>query len=276
VAFALRVVQVPPFSGAQGRAIIEAELGISLDRTFSEISLDPVASASIGQVYRATMREGRQPRLSRSARTLHCVGALVSLLRVHCMWWAGGQEVAIKVQRPNVLYNVALDLYMLREILVPLYQKVNPESNTDLRKLVDAWGEGFVNELDYRLEATATAEFSQAMVERGLGSVIAPEVVTELSSAHVLTTKWVDGQRLADSDADDVPRLCGVALNGSRPTIELESRACTTTNAAEAHVPCSNLRSSSVPHDASRHGMLALRSPSGQPAADLRRPVVHP
>merc|ERR1712185_385823 len=51
------------------------------------------------------------------------------------------------------------------------------------------------------------------MEERGLGSVVAPEVITDLSSAHVLTTKWVDGQRLADSDADDVPRLCGVALN---------------------------------------------------------------
>ena len=51
------------------------------------------------------------------------------------------------------------------------------------------------------------------MDERGLGSVIAPEVVHDLSSAHVLTTKWVDGQRLADSEAEDVPRLCGVALN---------------------------------------------------------------
>ena len=89
----------------------------------------------------------------------------------------GGQEVAIKVQRPQVLYNVALDLFMLREILVPLYQRVNPESNTDLRKLVDAWGEGFVNELDYTLEAKATADFSAAMAERSLGSVIAPQVI---------------------------------------------------------------------------------------------------
>ena len=137
---------VPPFEGALGRAIIESELGINLDRTFSKISLEPVASASIGQVYKATLREG-------------------------------GQEVAIKVQRPQVLYNVALDLFMLREILVPLYQRVNPESNTDLRKLVDAWGEGFVNELDYTLEAKATADFSAAMAERSLGSVIAPQVI---------------------------------------------------------------------------------------------------
>ena len=79
---------VPPFSGAQGRAIIEAELGIDLERTFSTISLEPVASASIGQVYRATLRDG-------------------------------GQEVAIKVQRPNILDEIALDLYLLR-LLTPL------------------------------------------------------------------------------------------------------------------------------------------------------------
>mmetsp|Transcript_5228 Transcript_5228/g.11825 ORF Transcript_5228/g.11825 Transcript_5228/m.11825 type:complete len:102 (+) Transcript_5228:350-655(+) len=98
---------------------------------------------------------------------------------------------------------------MLRSLApMPMYQK-SKGMNTDLVGLVDAWGEGFVNELDYRAEAKATTEFSRAMKERGLGSVFAPEVVEELSSMHVLTTKWVDGERLSDSDAGDVPRLCG-------------------------------------------------------------------
>lgn len=96
--------------------------------------------------------------------------------------------------------------------LAPKWQEFK-EMNTNLTGLVDAWGSGFINELDYRKEAKATTEFSQAMKERGLGSVFAPEVIPELSSIHVLTTKWVDGERLVDSDADDVPRLCGVALN---------------------------------------------------------------
>ena len=47
---------VPPFDGDAGRRIIEAELGVDLDDTFSAISAEPVASASIGQVYRATLR----------------------------------------------------------------------------------------------------------------------------------------------------------------------------------------------------------------------------
>lgn len=171
---------VPPFSAELGRQVVESELNINIDDVFSELSLQPVASASIGQVYRGRLR-------------------------------STGEEVAVKVQRPAVLSNVALDLHMLRS-LAPMYQK-SKEINTDLEGLVDAWGEGFVNELDYRAEARYTTEFSKAMKERGLGSVFAPEVVEELSSIHVLTTKWVDGQRLADSDADDVPRLCGVALN---------------------------------------------------------------
>jgi len=173
---------VPPFSAAEGRAIIERELGISIDETFSHISSDPVASASIGQVYKATLR-------------------------------STGEEMAIKVQRPGVLYSVALDIFLMRELLVPFYLESNKDVSTDLVGLVDAWGAGFIDELDYQKEAAATTAFSEAMQKRGLGSVTAPEVVPYLSSAHVLTTKWVDGERLAASGADDVPRLCGVALN---------------------------------------------------------------
>ena len=171
---------VPPFSAAQGRAVIERELGIRLSETFSEISLEPIAAASIGQVYRGTLR-------------------------------TTGEEVAVKVQRPQVLSEVALDLFMVRA-LAPSWQKAQ-EINTDLVGLIDAYAVTFVNELDYTREAAATTAFSAAMAQRGLGSVTAPEVVPDLSSMHVLTTKWVDGERLSASDADDVPRLCGVALN---------------------------------------------------------------
>jgi len=171
---------VPPFSGGLGRAIIEQELNIKIEDVFSELSMEPVASASIGQVYRGRLRES-------------------------------GTEVAVKVQRPYVLSDVSMDLYMMRS-LAPLWKK-SQDINTDLVGLVDAWGTGFVNELDYRAEANYTKEFSKAMKARGLGSVFAPEVVDELSSTHVLTTKWVEGERLSDSDASDVPRLCGVALN---------------------------------------------------------------
>ena len=171
---------VPPFGGALGRAVIEEELGIKIDDVFSSLSTEPVASASIGVVYKGKLRDS-------------------------------GIDVAVKVQRPGVLKSIALDLHTIRS-LAPKWQELK-EINTDLVGLVDAWGEGLMNELDYCAEAEATKEFSEAMKKRGLGSVFAPEVIDELSSTHVLTTKWVDGVRLADSDAEDVSRLCGVALN---------------------------------------------------------------
>ncbi|EOD15034.1 hypothetical protein EMIHUDRAFT_256547, partial [Emiliania huxleyi CCMP1516] len=148
---------VQPFPAALGREIIERELSIRIEDVFSAFSAEPVAAASIGQVYRGTLR-------------------------------ASGEEVAIKVQRPSVLHDVALDLFMLR-FFAPAYQEAN-DVNTDVVGLVDAWGTGFVNELDYTMEAAATAEFAEAMAARGLGSVTSPEVVPSLSSTHVLTTKW--------------------------------------------------------------------------------------
>lgn len=174
---------VPPFPAEVGRAVIAEELGLpdvaALAAVFSRLAPEPVASASVGQVYRGVLRDGT--------------------------------EVAVKVQRPQVLLSVALDLYMMRS-LAPTWQRIN-KLNTDLVALVDEWGRGFVNELDYRREAASTTAFAAAMRARGLDAVTAPRVVDEFSTGHVLTTEWVNGERLADSDAGDVPRLCGVALN---------------------------------------------------------------
>lgn len=194
----------PSFGSAEARQIIQDDLGIqNLDEVFEYLSDEPVASASIGQVYKGKLRKN-------------------------------GMEVAVKVQRPNVLETVSLDLYVMRSIIAPLWNKLANsrekkknrdiktedddtsinKSNTNSIALIDAWGEGFVNELDYRAEANATKAFAKAMEERGLGSVVfSPEVVDDLSSMHVLTTRWVDGERLSTSNEDDVPRLCGVALN---------------------------------------------------------------
>ncbi|KAJ1476438.1 ABC1 family-domain-containing protein, partial [Baffinella frigidus] len=139
----------------------------------------PVAAASIGQVYKGTLPDG--------------------------------QEVAVKVQRPDVVQDIALDLYMCRAI-APIYKKAF-KLNTDLEGLIDEWGAGFVNELDYIREATNGQRFLSAMQERGLNAVTTSEVVPHLSSERILVTKWVDGEKLSVSKEGDVGRLCGVALN---------------------------------------------------------------
>lgn len=91
--------------------------------------------------------------------------------------------------------------------------------------LVDEWGRGFVNEVDYRTEAFHTKQFSEAMERRGLYAVTAPKVVDELSGSNVLVTEWVDGNRLDEDNSSDVPRLCAVAVNAYL-TMLLDTGTC--------------------------------------------------
>ena len=161
-----------------------------MNQIFSELSETPVASASIGQVYRGKLAEN-------------------------------GKDVAVKVQRPGILGEIALDLHVLR-ILSPIQTKLQnlvnglstSQEDIDLGiALVDEWGRGFVAETDYRLEAQNTIDFESAMRKRGLDAVCAPTVVEGLVRDKVLTTEWVEGTRLDKDASEDVPRLCGVAIN---------------------------------------------------------------
>ena len=172
--------RVPAFPSDEAFRIIEAEIGMPLDQAFSEFSPQPVAAASLGQVYRARVRDT-------------------------------GEEVAVKVQRPNTLEGIALDLHLIR-LFVPYFKEFN-DLNTDFIGLVDEWGAGFVDELDYRREAENSRVFQEAMDARSLTAVTTAVPVDALCSRRILTTAWVDGERLEESSAGDVARLCGVALN---------------------------------------------------------------
>ena len=67
--------------------------------------------------------------------------------------------------------------------------------------------------MDYLAEARNTELFLNAMKERGLSAVTAPQVLEEFSTNCLLVTEWVEGTRLDLDDSEDVPRLCGVAVN---------------------------------------------------------------
>mmetsp|Transcript_17410 Transcript_17410/g.50668 ORF Transcript_17410/g.50668 Transcript_17410/m.50668 type:complete len:854 (-) Transcript_17410:101-2662(-) len=191
-ALELRALQdaVPPFSSEKAREVLRKELGVNeLSEVFATLSNEPVASASIGQVYRGTLKSG--------------------------------EDVAVKVQRPGILAEIALDLHVLR-LLTPIQTvlqnlangvKTDREDIDTALLLVDEWGRGFVAETDYRLEAKNTAAFEAAMRSRGLDAVCAPTVVEEYVRDKVLLTEWVEGTRLDRDASPDVPRLCGVAIN---------------------------------------------------------------
>merc|ERR1712127_612142 len=94
----------PSFDATEARQIISDELGLQgVDEVFEWLSEEPVASASIGQVYKGRLRKN-------------------------------GMQVAVKVQRPDVLENVALDLYVMRSILAPLWNKLINRRNNKKKK----------------------------------------------------------------------------------------------------------------------------------------------
>lgn len=196
-ALELRQLQdaVPPFDTKTAMKVLKEEWGgDDIYKVLQSITNEPVASASIGQVYKATLVNSDND---------------------------SNTQVAVKIQRPGILADIALDLHVLR-ILTPiqtlLQNAVNGQKTTysDVEaavSLVDEWGRGFVAETDYRLEARNTVEFERSMRARGLDAVCAPLVVEHLTRDKVLVTEWVEGTRLDKDASEDVPRLCGVAIN---------------------------------------------------------------
>jgi ABC1 atypical kinase-like domain len=193
--------QVPAFCNYEANQVLLKQLGYNKVSDLEGISTaDPIASASIGQVYKVKIKGNgdNEPKY-----------------------------VAVKVQRPNVLSDIALDLHLVRE-LAPFYQKYIMRAETDIQSLVNEWGRGFIAELDYREEAKHTMQFNKAMKERNLNAVMAPVVLPEYSSERILVTEWVEGTRIDRSeDASDIPRLCSVALNAYLVMLlELKSLHC--------------------------------------------------
>jgi predicted unusual protein kinase regulating ubiquinone biosynthesis (AarF/ABC1/UbiB family) len=121
-------------------------------------------------------------------------------------------QVAVKVQRPDIIDNVALDMHLLRSG-APIVKKLF-NLQTDIVGVIDDWGVGFVNELDYNSEAKNAETFMEAIAKTPLSdAVFAPPVLHEVSTRRVLTTKWIDGEKLDTCTSADITQLCSVAMN---------------------------------------------------------------
>lgn len=173
---------VPRFDSAEAMAVIEAELGRPVCEVFSSISAEPVAAASLAQVYRATLA-------------------------------SSGREVAVKVQRPGVLERVSKDLYVLRraaEVYQNLMERLAPQQRTDYVALLNEWSIGFYTELDFTNEGANQMQLRAALEEAGVEGVLVPEVLPELSTRRVLVSEWVDGTKLSDLPAEEVRELIAI------------------------------------------------------------------
>lgn len=184
---------VPPFDSDIAYEMLSLEWGGKpIKEVLAKISPEPIAAASLGQVYKATLNEKYYVTNEETGETI--------------------KEVAIKVQRPNIREQIALDMHLLREI-APIVKTIG-NLNSDAAGTVDTWGVGFVDELDYIAEAKNAKYFTDQISKTPLKDVVfAPSIVDSLSTDKVLVTEWIDGERLDKSSSEDVTLLCSVAMN---------------------------------------------------------------
>jgi len=149
--------QAPTSTSAEIRALVELEFGAPIAQLFNDWEDEPIASASIGQVHRARLSDGR--------------------------------VVAVKVQHPGIAKAVESDLDnagMLESLAASLVGK-----GMNTRGVLNEIRTRFREELDYRLEARRQIEFAQ--IFRGDPQIFVPAVISDRSSARVLTSEFVEG-----------------------------------------------------------------------------------
>jgi ubiquinone biosynthesis protein len=157
---------VRPFPFEQAERVIEEELGNTLERLFLDFEPAPVAAASIGQVHRATLPNGRR--------------------------------VAVKVQRPGAPQKIEADLGLLYQAARLARERIRALDFVDTRQLVDEFARSIRKELDYRQEARNAQNFHRHFA--GDPHVHVPKVYWQYTRPRVLTLEWIDGIQLADVD----------------------------------------------------------------------------
>ncbi len=153
---------VPPHPFAEIRTQVEAELGKPLDAVFREFSPEPVASASLAQVHRAVLLDGR--------------------------------VVAVKVQYPRIEAIVRTDLANMRR-LCAVYERLDPQP-LELLPLVSELTKHLALELDFRREADCADRVRALFAEDG--TVVVPEIHREWSTRRVLVMEFVTGIKITE------------------------------------------------------------------------------
>lgn len=172
--------QVPPFSTAEAFARIEAELGRPLHECYPEIDSEPIASASLGQVYRARL--------------------------------ASGEEVAVKVQRPNLEEIIRFDIAILHR-LVKLTNRFIPSANenADWEGMLHEFHSTIFEEMDYVKEGRNADRFRYNF--RTWRAVRVPKIFWSHTSRKVLTLEFVRGTKVVDIENLRARRISPVKVN---------------------------------------------------------------
>lgn len=158
--------QLPPFPNEVAYRFIEEELGAPPSQIYAELSERPVAAASLGQVYKGKLKTG--------------------------------ETVAVKVQRPDLLDRVALDIYLLRNLALWAQNNLK-RLRSDLVAIMDEFAARIFEEMDYSHEARNAERFAELYGH--LRDIYVPKIYEDYTRRRVLTMEWIHGTKLTNLEA---------------------------------------------------------------------------
>jgi len=160
---------VPPFPFPQVQTVVASELGRKPRELFATFDQNPIGSASLAQVHRATL--------------------------------ADGSEVVVKVQRPDVTAMVKADLGNMEDLAHQAERHVTMARTLNLGAMIHEFGDGVISELDYGNEAYHCLRLAE--VCEGVEGVHVPKVYLDHSSRRVITMEYIEGVKATDIEALD-------------------------------------------------------------------------
>jgi predicted unusual protein kinase regulating ubiquinone biosynthesis (AarF/ABC1/UbiB family) len=144
--------------------IVSSEIGVRISKAFADFDPQPLAAASLAQVHRASMRDGR--------------------------------EVVVKVQRPNIREQIVEDLEALGQIAQFLDAHTELGKRYDFENMLNGLRSSLLRELDFKLEASNLITFSENL--REFEQIIIPEPVEDFCTSRVLTMEYIQGKKITD------------------------------------------------------------------------------
>ncbi|MEO7165974.1 MAG: AarF/ABC1/UbiB kinase family protein [Spartobacteria bacterium] len=156
--------KVEPFGFEEVEKIVNSELGVRISKAFTEFESEPMAAASLGQVHRATLRDGR--------------------------------PVAVKVQRPGIRDQMVEDLEALEEIAEFLDQHTDLGRRYEFGQMLEQFRKSLLLELDYRQEAGNLTTIRADL--RKFERIIIPAPIDQYCTSRVLTMEFVPGKKITD------------------------------------------------------------------------------
>ncbi|MBN3878395.1 MULTISPECIES: ABC1 kinase family protein [unclassified Nostoc] len=157
--------QLPPFPNEIAYQFIKEELGAPPEEVYAELSAQPIAAASLGQVYKGKLKTG--------------------------------EEVAVKVQRPDLREGITIDLYILRNLAAWVQKKVK-RVKSDLVGILDELGDRIFEEMDYIHEGENAERFFELYGH--IKDVYVPRIYWEYTNRRVLTMEWINGTKLTQTE----------------------------------------------------------------------------